>query len=310
MPVEPGSSRWEELKTGIVSDDERNWRLGDAALEIAPMGEDGVRNGSMDRLRQFLAELAEERGHVVSYRTMATYRDVSSAWPPPTRVGGASWKAHQILKAKGKQHLLRPGMTTTQASKAAGHSTRARSPVGRKKTERAIKSAEVVVEQLSDPKVIEEVKAQLVDKKATRQAKSALDLAEKEVKAAMTDREKREAEAERERVRMMEAARKHVSTSMKTWETMIKEVKLAWGLIAAYRQVIDDLPPVISAHKRQLDRELQTLRQQMDWLHYKLHPDDSPTNGDGDKPRPVPKHTVIEASEHKNGKSTAEVRST
>ena len=44
-PVQPGTARWDELvMQGVIKDGERNWFLGDAALEIAPMG--GNNNGT------------------------------------------------------------------------------------------------------------------------------------------------------------------------------------------------------------------------------------------------------------------------
>lgn len=55
----------------------------------------------------------------VSVDSLRTYRDVAHAWPSPNRVGDTCWKVHQVLM--GHQHLIREGMTVTEASNALGH---------------------------------------------------------------------------------------------------------------------------------------------------------------------------------------------
>jgi hypothetical protein len=110
--VQPGTERWTQLVTEArAKDAARNWFLGDAALEIAPMG--GNNNGT-DDVEGNLRKFAEEIG--VAYRSLCTYRDVASAWPSPTRVGNVGWSVHRELAAH--QHLIRDGMTVAQAQAA------------------------------------------------------------------------------------------------------------------------------------------------------------------------------------------------
>src|SRR5215469_15073120 len=114
-PIEPGSARWKELVAqGILLDGQRNWFLGDAALEIAPMGADGVNNGSAANLSLYADEIG------VEYESLMQYRQVANAWPPSNRVLGTSWKVHQILVSPSRQKLIRENMTVRDARRAVG----------------------------------------------------------------------------------------------------------------------------------------------------------------------------------------------
>jgi hypothetical protein len=146
--VAPGSRRWGQLvKQGLAKDADRNWFLGDAALEIAPMGGTNANNGSEEHLRRYADEID------VAYRSLRQYRLVASAWPLATRVASASWKAHEILMAEGKRHLLKPGMTTTAASKAAGQKIHGRTGPESPTEDRASQTQA----NLEDPEVRQEV---------------------------------------------------------------------------------------------------------------------------------------------------------
>jgi hypothetical protein len=111
--VVPGSPRWIELVTqGIIKTADRNWFLGKAALEIAPMGDNGVNNGTEASLQQYADEIG------VEYASLQIYRKVAASWPPVTRVTGTPWKVHHMLM--GRKDLIRPGMTVTQAALVLG----------------------------------------------------------------------------------------------------------------------------------------------------------------------------------------------
>lgn len=123
-PVEPGTDRWSQLvHRAQAADASRNWLLGDAALEIAPMGGTSANNGSAARLALF----SEEVG--VSLDVIVACRKASAAWSPGTRVPSTCWKVHHMLM--GHQELIEPGMTVTQAHRALGHSTAGRPTIGR-----------------------------------------------------------------------------------------------------------------------------------------------------------------------------------
>ena len=108
--------------------------------------------------------------------------------------------------------------------------------------------------------------------KGTREAGAALRAAEKELAAARLAQEKRAADEERERLRLIEIARGQADKSIKTWEKLITEVRAAWTMIAAYSADLDDLPAISPFFERTLDRELDDLRQQLEWLDKRLHP--------------------------------------
>jgi hypothetical protein len=141
-PVQPGSARWTELvREGIARDGNRNWFLGDAALEIAPMGENGTHNGAEENLRQF----ADEVG--IQFATLNVYRKVAAAWPPVNRITGTSWRVHHQLM--GHQELISEGMTVSGAAKALGHSNVGRTGPRATAEDRAAAAAEF----LADPDV-------------------------------------------------------------------------------------------------------------------------------------------------------------
>jgi ParB-like chromosome segregation protein Spo0J len=134
------------------------------------------------------------------------------------------------------------------------------------------RKADQVVKSLQDPKVRDAVKQSVASDKGTREAKSALRAAEKELEAAILDEEKRQADEEKERLRLIEVARQQADKSIKTWDKLIIEVRAAWTVIAAYTTFLDDLPAINPSFERILGRELEELRRQMDWLEDRLYP--------------------------------------
>ena len=129
-----------------------------------------------------------------------------------------------------------------------------------------------IAEDLADPEVREGVRTVLAGTKEARKVEAVVQQAQKEVDAARLDRERREAEAEKERQRLEELARDQLDKSVKMWDGLIKEVQIATERLARYNQLIDDLPPLTTADVRTLDRGLVALRRQLDWLDEKVHP--------------------------------------
>lgn len=150
--VKPGSARWRELvQQGIVKDAQRNWFLGKAALEIAPMGEDHGHNGRDELLDLYADEIG------VKASSLHVYRTVANAWlPEGNRLPSASWKVHQMLMARPE--LIKPGMTVTQAHRALGQSTAGRTGPRSTPEDRARQ----VGEFLGDPEVRRLVTADIV----------------------------------------------------------------------------------------------------------------------------------------------------
>lgn len=106
--VLPDTPEWDYLVAeGIKKDAERNWFLGDAALCICPMGQDGVKNGHYANLRLY----ADQVG--VGFDKIIRCREASSSWDATIRMVGSSWTVHYILNAN--QDLIKPGMKVAEA---------------------------------------------------------------------------------------------------------------------------------------------------------------------------------------------------
>jgi hypothetical protein len=129
---------------------------------------------------------------------------------------------------------------------------------------------ERVINDLMDPEFRAEVQRELEGLKGTREAEKVLRAAERELEAARLDEERREAEAEKTRLKMVEITRNQASQSIKTWEIFIAEIRATRTILMTYAQMYDDLPPVRAAFVRTFDRELQALRQQLEWFDNKL----------------------------------------
>lgn len=261
--VEPGSARWKELVAqGIIKDGDRNWFLGDAALEIAPMGRDGVNNGSTENLERYANEIG------VKAKSIQHYRDVASAWPPPTRVGGTSWKVHQMLS--GRQDLIRPGMTVNRAVEALGGyqpSRGAGSPQPEDTSEESQKfiweRAEQARNALADPEVAKVIAAQQTPEERAAQ-----------VRAALKDPEVTDAiAADRETVREMDAAREKIAQkrldamgstpvaddpnrmAREAYMSLVADVRRSAALISEVIADIEAIPPGLEVPG--LDREIK-----------------------------------------------------
>jgi predicted nucleic acid-binding Zn-ribbon protein len=152
-PVQPGSDRWRELVLmGIVKDAQRNWFLGQAALEILPMGEGNGKNGRDALLAAYADEVGIEAG------TLRDYRQVAHAWPAEDRSSATSWRVHKMFM--GRRELIEadgPGVriTVTRAHDLLGYHNVGRT--GPKSSPEA--KARQVIDNLGDPAVMAEVLA-------------------------------------------------------------------------------------------------------------------------------------------------------
>src|SRR5262245_12494663 len=81
----------ERLKEIDLAETRGSWEMGDIALEMVPMGADHARNGAGEKVRV----LAEAAG--ITYDALRIRRDVSHAFPDPTRVGSVSWSVYREL---------------------------------------------------------------------------------------------------------------------------------------------------------------------------------------------------------------------
>lgn len=203
MTVTPNTPRWAELVrmgTGAVST--RNWILGDAALEIAPIGgAQGKRNdlpqpGGKSSNDELLAQYAEEVG--ITPRTLRACRETAMAWPPESRTVKTSWKAYSIMNAKDNQHLLVDGMTTTEAFMALGQ----KHP-GRSKDERDAELQAARAEAAAEARAEAEAKAAKDREAAKAEALASAAKAKEEWEAAAIAKA---AHSERQHKMQMEAS--------------------------------------------------------------------------------------------------------
>jgi hypothetical protein len=136
----------------------------------------------------------------------------------------------------------------------------------------ARRKAERLLEDLKDTDVHEEVRALIDEGQARRQQQADLKAAEKELNAALAAEEKREVEAQKERLRLAELARDQATKSVKYWEDLRGWVEACSDVLGIYWRDFDDLPPVSMAQVRLLDRALDDLRGQLHRFDVKLHP--------------------------------------
>lgn len=124
--VEPGSTRWKQLVASCRKKDAAAlWAIGDAALEIAPIGTargnqyggggiDDLPTSVEEKLTKFAAEIERSLDRV------KILRRVAAAFPAGRRVEGASVSVHEVLMSPQHRRKVRPGMTVNQAQDKAG----------------------------------------------------------------------------------------------------------------------------------------------------------------------------------------------
>lgn len=87
--------------------DDRQWNIGDAALEIFPMGEKGEKTGITEKLKEFAKKID------VEYNTVLKCRQVASSFPVNLRRLAQSFAVHHALQAFPQ--LMRDDLTVRQA---------------------------------------------------------------------------------------------------------------------------------------------------------------------------------------------------
>jgi hypothetical protein len=76
----------------VTTLDGSQWALGDLAIRVAgPGAQTHAHDGSTAKLSFFADAIG------IHHEQLARYRSVASAWPPDTRVPGASWTLHRTL---------------------------------------------------------------------------------------------------------------------------------------------------------------------------------------------------------------------
>jgi hypothetical protein len=162
--VRPGTKRWDELlQEDVTRAASLNWCRGDAALEIAPMGDE-------DAMAD-LAEYADKIG--IPANTMRSYRQVASAWPKDNRLSSVSWKVHQTfmkdpdlliatVKAEGSITVARAREILDKP--APGRKEPKKSPADKAKDALTDKEARAIV--MADPAVKAQIAAMARDQAA------------------------------------------------------------------------------------------------------------------------------------------------
>lgn len=105
----------DRLRVLAQQDSESAWESGDIALALVPMGDDGVKNGSGEKL----GVLAEAAGLNADHLRLR--RTVSHTFPPGTRVPGSSWTVYRELlgaSAKERERLIQIMRTEEPGTKS------------------------------------------------------------------------------------------------------------------------------------------------------------------------------------------------
>lgn len=149
--------------------DDRQWNIGDAALEIFPMGEKGEKTGITEELKKF----AERIG--VEYGTVMVYRSVASAYPVITRITTQSFAVHQAMQ--GFPHLLpkkpitvRQAMTLVKEEKERlADEAKVRAEEARRKAEEESKRrAEELLRLAEEQRIREETEKKEEERRASQ----------------------------------------------------------------------------------------------------------------------------------------------
>jgi hypothetical protein len=121
--TEMAARSWEVLvregRKTLAAESNAQWRLGGLALEVYPVGKQGVNSGVSPQLVKYAKEIG------VAYGTLRRYRHVAAAWPEASRLPSAmaSFGAHMALQAPEDQAMLHElaaeGPVTVAAARAA-----------------------------------------------------------------------------------------------------------------------------------------------------------------------------------------------
>lgn len=99
------------------------WVLADEVLSVCP----NRTRPEIDKAHEVLIDA----GYEYSPERLRTLAYTAERWPKGKRCLEASFKAHEVLNAREDRFsLIRPNMTLTEAHRAAGHSTAARTSLG------------------------------------------------------------------------------------------------------------------------------------------------------------------------------------
>jgi hypothetical protein len=104
--TDPEQRLWDELvergRALVANVTHSKFKLGDLALEIAPVGQQGVvlAQHEKDRLGEFADAVGIER------HTLDSYRHVAFLWPESTRVQSVSWSVHRRFAHEGDRAEL------------------------------------------------------------------------------------------------------------------------------------------------------------------------------------------------------------
>jgi hypothetical protein len=128
----------------------------------------------------------------------------------------------------------------------------------------------IIANLMNDPDLRDGVREGLKGQKGWREALAVVRAVDKEDEAARLAEEKRVADEEKERVRMLELSRSTRGKSIKAWEALTTELRTSREILVHFSRLLDDLPAVDPAFVYLLDKELQGLQRQIDRLEDKL----------------------------------------
>lgn len=132
-------------------------------------------------------------------------------------------------------------------------------PVLRRRAEKALSI-------LTDPKTIAEVRALIDDGKQQRKLERLVRQVEKENEAVRLEQERRQADIDREELRLAEIARDSVHKSVRYWDKLADALDGATKVLALLVREYDHFPAITQVELRVVYRKLDELRAQQDRL--------------------------------------------
>lgn len=133
----------------------------------------------------------------------------------------------------------------------------------------------IIDDLLSDLDLREGVRRHLEGRKGRRDTQALLRALEKDEQADQLAAERRAADLERERLRMIEIRRDQAAKSVDVWDRLITETKAYRAILATYLPLVNDLPATHASFIRSLDREMQVVRSQLAFFEDRLRSRDN-----------------------------------
>lgn len=140
------------------------------------------------------------------------------------------------------------------------------------------RKAERTLTALQDPALVAEMRAMVTDAKEIRRLEREVIHAQKAADAERLERERREAQAEKDRLRQAEIERDMAGKSLAYWERARDAIDAANEVVSRLFREFDNFPPIMPSQVRMLLRSSDGLRQTLHQFDVRLRGE---SNGNG-----------------------------